>query len=293
MLLLVCCNYIIDTEWKGLNIVIKCTFMIDNRLDFKFVSDRIAKEVEQKIIRLHGQNEACFVKSFLHRRLEKALRHEANIHSFKIENPNMLSNGYNTHAHKKDMKKGLKSLERAFSWALNHYKLDNLSEDYLRGIVAIIEPMILSEGDIAKYRSGMVRAGNSNFTPPYPEKLPSEMKEYIHDLTAILSEKTIHSALEGASFAHLHLTRIHPFDDGNGRTSRTLQNVILVSAGLPPAVIYPGEKEDYFTHLDRAHLAWRGRTSGSSATFSDAGAEREFYNYIAGKVSVSLDRILS
>lgn len=40
-----------------------------------------------------------------------------------------------------------------------------------------------------------------------------------------------------AALAHYKLVDIHPFVDGNGRTSRLIMNLILLKAGYPPAMI--------------------------------------------------------
>lgn len=41
---------------------------------------------------------------------------------------------------------------------------------------------------------------------------------------------------EAVAWAHAEWVRIHPFADGNGRTSRLLANAILVRYGLPPVL---------------------------------------------------------
>ena len=48
------------------------------------------------------------------------------------------------------------------------------------------------------------------------------------------------------------LTVIHPFSDGNGRTSRAFMNMQLVRAGLPPIYILAKEKCLYIQALLRA-----------------------------------------
>ena len=40
-----------------------------------------------------------------------------------------------------------------------------------------------------------------------------------------------------AALAHYKLVHIHPFTDGNGRTSRLLMNTILMRNGYPPVII--------------------------------------------------------
>ena len=44
-------------------------------------------------------------------------------------------------------------------------------------------------------------------------------------------------ALLTASRSYEHLTHIHPFSDGNGRTARLLMNLSLLRSGYPPVVI--------------------------------------------------------
>jgi Fic family protein len=61
-----------------------------------------------------------------------------------------------------------------------------------------------------------------------------------------------------AIIAHLYLAWIHPFDDGNGRTSRLVEFYLLLSAGLPlPAAHllsnhYNQTRTEYYRQLDRA-----------------------------------------
>ncbi|MDQ3535996.1 MAG: Fic family protein, partial [Bacteroidota bacterium] len=49
--------------------------------------------------------------------------------------------------------------------------------------------------------------------------------------------------------AHFHLVTIHPFYDGNGRTSRLLMNYIQKVCDLPLSIVYKEDKADYFTAL--------------------------------------------
>ena len=39
-----------------------------------------------------------------------------------------------------------------------------------------------------------------------------------------------------AVWLHARVVEVHPFEDGNGRTSRLLLNVVLIRLGLPPVV---------------------------------------------------------
>src|SRR5690606_22250110 len=62
------------------------------------------------------------------------------------------------------------------------------------------------------------------------------------------------SSPESALEAHLRLVSIHPFSDGNGRTTRLLMNLILMKAGYPPLVIGPDDRLDYLESIEKHQL---------------------------------------
>lgn len=51
---------------------------------------------------------------------------------------------------------------------------------------------------------------------------------------------------------HHQLTKIHPFEDGNGRISRAIMNWLLKLKNLPPVYVSYTNKEDYFISLKEA-----------------------------------------
>ncbi len=61
----------------------------------------------------------------------------------------------------------------------------------------------------------------------------------------------IHPVIVGA-IAHYNMVRIHPFDDGNGRGSRILMNLILMNSKFPPAIIRNEKRRDYINCLMKA-----------------------------------------
>ncbi len=76
---------------------------------------------------------------------------------------------------------------------------------------------------------------------------------------AFQSEKdAIVYAIIKAAIAHLYIAWIHPFGDGNGRTARLVEFLILLSAGVPsPAVHllsnhYNQTRQEYYRQLDQA-----------------------------------------
>ena len=57
---------------------------------------------------------------------------------------------------------------------------------------------------------------------------------------------------ELATMIHAKLTWIHPFEDGNGRTSRAIMNWLLMKNGYPMFFIPFEKREEYYMTLEEA-----------------------------------------
>lgn len=109
---------------------------------------------------------------------------------------------------------------------------------------------ILGEVDASKgmFRKGNVTAGVSYF-PNYDkvERLTNELTKFIN---AKMSDNlTIDEKLYLSFDAHFNLVSIHPFYDGNGRTSRLLMNYIQAFYDLPLAIVNSEDKQEYIQAL--------------------------------------------
>src|SRR3984885_7603036 len=98
------------------------------------------------------------------------------------------------------------------------------------------------------FRKGNVSAGGSYF-PNYDKVIP-----YTKDLVKRLDENLPQvqgdeDQLKLSFSAHFDLVSIHPFYDGNGRTSRLLMNYIQAYHGLPLAIVFKEDKADYYVAL--------------------------------------------
>ena len=65
------------------------------------------------------------------------------------------------------------------------------------------------------------------------------------------SESSQLHPIERAAKVHADFVGIHPFIDGNGRTSRLLMNLELMKAGYPPCVITVENRLAYYEALDQ------------------------------------------
>lgn len=105
-----------------------------------------------------------------------------------------------------------------------------------------------SAGDL---RLTSVRAGNRSF--PDAKKVPDLLKVFCLNTNAqIRAAETVEQKLRTAFKAHFDLVSIHPFGDGNGRTSRLLMNFVQNLFGLPMSVVFVSDRFPYIEALEQA-----------------------------------------
>lgn len=122
------------------------------------------------------------------------------------------------------------------------------------------------------YRSIGVRISGSTHIPPEPYALPRLMEEVFEYYET--NRKLIHPVILAAEM-HERIVRIHPFVDGNGRTTRLVMNLILLQNGFPIANI----KGDMTNRLNYYSALENAPTDGKNA----------FHQLIAAAVIQSLD----
>ena len=84
-----------------------------------------------------------------------------------------------------------------------------------------------------------------------PEETPLLMAQWIRDFRRDLAREAYPLPMFLAESHHGFL-RIHPFDDGNGRTARLIANYVLLRNDLPPIVIKSVERDRYISGLQNA-----------------------------------------
>lgn len=106
-----------------------------------------------------------------------------------------------------------------------------------------------------------------------PEETPARMNDLLIWYRQEVEAPTLHPVALAAEF-HYRFVSIHPFDDGNGRMSRLLMNLILMRHGYPITVIKADEttRNRYLAALSEA----------------DAGEPEPFLRFIIENVEASL-----
>lgn len=131
-----------------------------------------------------------------------------------------------------------KALELVFKNLQNN---DELDERFIKKLNETINRDIK---DTEGYRAVQVFIQGSEHIPPEPEKVPNLMMYYIYNYNH--DEQDI---FEKIARYHIEFEKIHPFEDGNGRTGRLLLNYELLKNNLPPVVIAKEDRVKYFEFL--------------------------------------------
>ena len=151
----------------------------------------------------------------------------------------------------KSIKEHLEAInhEKAILFLESLLKEDNpITEWNIKSIHSLILKGIDNE-NAGKYRNENVTIKGAIHIPPDFIKVPELMKKLILNYQ---SWNKYHPIIQ-ATLLHGELVKIHPFVDGNGRTSRLIMNLDLMKHGLNPVIIKKENRLEYYEALDKAH----------------------------------------
>ena len=102
-----------------------------------------------------------------------------------------------------------------------------------------------------KTRNVYVGIAGSKITLPSPHAVQMLLQDFFSWYAK--NKKKINPVLLSA-LVHLNFVTIHPFADGNGRTSRLMMNFVLQKYGYPMLNINYKDRKSYYTALERSHV---------------------------------------
>ena len=155
----------------------------------------------------------------------------------------------------KSMREHLEAINHAeaISYIKDIAKQDiEISERTIKEIHALILHGIDRE-NAGRYRNVPVMISGSTHMPPQPYLIGKQMEDFILRFKQMEEEK-VHPVLI-AAYLHDELVRIHPFIDGNGRTSRLLMNLYLLRHGYVIITLKGSNdaKVNYYKALEKSH----------------------------------------
>lgn len=148
--------------------------------------------------------------------------------------------------------------------AINHAEAIDYIKEFAKSDIEISERTIkeihalvlhgINRENAGCYRTVPVLISGSRHIPPQPYLIGKQMEDFILKFQQ-MEEQGIHPVLV-AAYLHDELVKIHPFIDGNGRTSRLLMNLYLLRHGYT-LVNLKGSNEEkiaYYTALEASHV---------------------------------------
>lgn len=157
----------------------------------------------------------------------------------------------------KKLKKDFNISEREQKEFLNHLRAYYFVKEKIEENIEMTEEFIKDTHQILLegiMMGGLYRSVNiglkGQHQPPSHVKVYDRMRRMIDQLEFSFKG----TAIERAAFIALTISKIHPFVDGNGRTSRLMLNFSLMKDGYLPISIDDDYKEEYFAALDQFKL---------------------------------------
>ncbi len=220
-----------------------------------------------------------------HPKITKALEIEYTFESNKIEG-NTLTLQETAIVIEKGLTVGGKTLNEHLE-AINHSN----AIGYIKAVAKV--PNSITETDVLEihslllesidkpnagtYRKVPVIISGAKHVPPQPHLVAEQMKAMFDWYNTY--KDSLHPIKLSAEM-HERLVTIHPFIDGNGRTSRLLMNLILLQHGYPIAIL-KGDVQSRLAYYNALEVA---QTTGN---------KEEFVNLITNNLKAMVGRILS
>ena len=140
----------------------------------------------------------------------------------------------------------LQNTERVFFELLNN-KLKNEINHEL--IISIHDNLLEKIDERRGYRKVDIRVIKSNFDASPGKYVKTDMDLLLKWHNE--NKKDIHPLVLAIIFHH-KFEKIHPFEDGNGRTGRMIMNLILLKNSLPPTIIHKKTRKEYLETMREA-----------------------------------------
>ncbi|WP_316785320.1 Fic family protein [Pedobacter frigiditerrae] len=129
----------------------------------------------------------------------------------------------------------------------------SLNQSSVKKAHILLTKHILQKPQQGKLRKGnmfvVTKDGKIEYVAVSPEKVEEELVKFFEDIEKLIQiELTFNETIFFASLIHLVFVKIHPFEDGNGRTGRLLEKWFLSEKLGEKAWLIPSERNYYEQH---------------------------------------------
>lgn len=185
------------------------------------------------------------------------------------------------------------------------YNYIDINSNYILQLHKIMYQNILNNSFGGKYKNVQnyisVSDVNGNmyniFTPLTPYETPQAIKDICTEYNKAIKDKNINPLIISFIFI-LDFLSIHPFNDGNGRISRLLTNLVLlrldyfISKYVSIENIINNSKEDYYDALYTSQKGWLDNKNDPTPFINYMLSVIELaYEKIADKVNLSTQKL--
>lgn len=181
------------------------------------------------------------------------------VFSSKIEGEHIELDSYIKHKrfgvkYQADYTRKIDDLYEAYLFAQKY----SLTQNNIETAHAQITKNILKKSQQGKVRNNNMfvinNEGKIEYVAAIPQKVKTDMQRFYHDLEVLLNaDLTFEECLFYASMIHLVFVKIHPFDDGNGRTARLIEKWFLAQKLGSNAWFIQSERNYYDNHQAYYH----------------------------------------
>jgi Fic family protein len=178
----------------------------------------------------------------------------ASVFSSKIEGEDIELDSYIKHKamgieFKPDYTKKVDDLYNAYTFA----KHNALTSQNISHAHALLATNFVETNKLGKFRSHNMYVatpdGKIEYVAASPYEVEPEMNKFYEDISVLLQQKmSIEEVFYYASFLHLVFVKIHPWNDGNGRSARLIEKWFIAQKLGEKAWFLQSEKMYYKQH---------------------------------------------
>jgi len=178
----------------------------------------------------------------------------ASVFSSKIEGEDIELDSYIKHKamgmeFKPDYTKKIDDLYNAYTFA----KQNALTPQNISKVHALLAANFVEASKLGKYRSHnmyvAIPDGKIEYVAASPYEVEKEMTKLYHDIAVLLQQNlSIEEVFYYAAFVHLVFVKIHPWNDGNGRSARLIEKWFIAQKLGDKAWFLQSEKMYYNQH---------------------------------------------